>query len=828
VGVGRTWSSGHGHEFDILSEALRRASPSQIDRFRAALDKQEPIMQARAIIHEGVPLARTNRYGVKLPDWDPLVTQFRWYGNDARFWIGAQRTPFQIDRIMRAALRKCCDLHRDGYRSFQFCGKCECPEFKIEYGVPVGDDHANLVVTFWIYVPDHWGSEDGSGGDGEGRPGWCFGTFCQVPRGGDAQDRGLPAEDPSKLQREPEAPADGGVVGGREVHLREIVWVPDRRELLIERGNPSEEPPPSEKRRLALLARLPQPDAILSQTDAVLSEPDDRATRERAAPRTAGSPEPTRTASAAAGTQSDVEGVGERGHGVDRGTMPDLDAVDLAGGLYGRLFPRGFANGSSDELLDEAARLADRMVGEDTVTKLGEHDEDENPHIAAIYTYFGQFIDHDLTFDPSSSLQRVNDVRFLVDFRTPRLDLDSLYGRGPRDQPYVYDGDHFALGKPIDLDGRYRPDLPRAQTNAEVIADRTKAGAIADRTNAAVIGDPRNDDHLIISQLTALFMRFHNAVVDGLDHDPAGPARSFAEAHQLVRWHYQWLVVHDFLPTVIGQAKAAQYLSAIQRETGDVADRLRLRLARKRAGAFMPVEFSAAAFRFGHSMVRPAYAINDVAAASGSRTPILPGAAGQTIGETLRGHRPVPANMAIDWKYFLPDVIDPKSTGLPQYSYKIDPKLVEPLSHLDPALLGAETEPRSLAERTLRRSVQLRLPSGQGVARHLHDELEYRDCRVLTRAELELSDEFPLSRESTPLWYYILREAELTRGGFQLGPVGGTLVAEVLLGLLVQDPASFLHQRPGWTPSLGARPGVFRLADLVALAEQWQPKATGS
>src|SRR5205809_988902 len=57
--------------------------------------------------------------------------------------------------------------------------------------------------------------------------------------------------------------------------------------------------------------------------------------------------------------------------------------------------------------------------------------------LAAGYTYLGQFIDHDITFDPASSLQRDNDPDSLVDYRTPRFDLDSVYGRGPLDQPYL-------------------------------------------------------------------------------------------------------------------------------------------------------------------------------------------------------------------------------------------------------------------------------------------------------------------------------------------------------------------------------------------------------
>lgn len=78
-------------------------------------------------------------------------------------------------------------------------------------------------------------------------------------------------------------------------------------------------------------------------------------------------------------------------------------------------------------------------------------DDEENQGINAGYTYLGQFIDHDLTFDPASSLQKQDDPDALVDFRTPRFDLDNIYGRGPDDQPYLYeeDGRLLQLGRPL-------------------------------------------------------------------------------------------------------------------------------------------------------------------------------------------------------------------------------------------------------------------------------------------------------------------------------------------------------------------------------------------
>ena len=223
---------------------------------------------------------------------------------------------------------------------------------------------------------------------------------------------------------------------------------------------------------------------------------------------------------------------------------------------------------------------------------------DENPTIPAGYTYFGQFIDHDLTFDPNSSLQKQNDPNATVDFRTPRLDLNSLYGRGPDDQPYLYKnaeedggGNRFLLGRAINSPLKERfGELPR---NVE---------------GRSLTGDPRNDENRIVSQLQALFLNFHNKVVDSLQkiHPSMSNHDLFAHTQRIVRWHYQYLVLNDYLPRVVGQAT---WQSVFQGH-GEHHPEQRLRIYRPKHGkAYMPVEFSVAAFQFGHSMVRPSYAL---------------------------------------------------------------------------------------------------------------------------------------------------------------------------------------------------------------------------
>jgi Animal haem peroxidase len=219
-------------------------------------------------------------------------------------------------------------------------------------------------------------------------------------------------------------------------------------------------------------------------------------------------------------------------------------------GLYGRIFrtlPPGSFN--EDELLALARLMtADPEVVQDsdgkakrdedgrlipTATPETKLDDEENLGIPAGYTYLGQFIDHDITFDPTSSLQKQNDPDALVDFRTPRLDLDCVYGRGPADQPYMFepDGLHFRLGTDLTRNGKPTnvKDLPRINRRA-------------------IIGDKRNDENVIVSQLQGVFLQFHNAMADELN----GPSPNFQDVQRLVQWHYQWVVLHDFLPKIVG------------------------------------------------------------------------------------------------------------------------------------------------------------------------------------------------------------------------------------------------------------------------------------
>jgi hypothetical protein len=433
----------------------------------------------------------------------------------------------------------------------------------------------------------------------------------------------------------------------------------------------------------------------------------------------------------------------------------------------------------------------------------------EESGIPALYTYFGQFVDHDITFDPVSTLTRHSDPDGLTNFRTPALDLDNVYGRGPDDQPYLYNnGPKFLLGDALQ-NGSY--DLPR--NNADL--------------PRALIGDPRNDENVIVSQFHALFLRFHNRMVDD------NSSLDLQEIQRLVRFHYQYVILNDFLPRIIN----ADVLDGLQ--TDGQFDRAKLKFFHWRDRPFMPVEFSVAAFRLGHSMIRAGYRLNDAIL-----LPIFP-IPDQDFPEGLTGFRPMNPFWAIDWGRLID--LDTRSDGTNnpddqatqrrlQFAYRIDTSLVKPLSGL-PALV-AHDPPPSLAQRNLLRALELGLPSGQAVARAMGVQPLSDSEIIIGKAvdtaedgdvlgpidEVEGLDSF---RENCPLWTYILAEAARHRLDVQLpvtevkssmtpqlGPVGGRIVAEVFLGLLFGDNDSLLNLDPNWAPN----DPDFGLKDLVAFA----------
>ncbi len=431
------------------------------------------------------------------------------------------------------------------------------------------------------------------------------------------------------------------------------------------------------------------------------------------------------------------------------GQPPTIDAPRRAQ-AYARLFPELPALEIEEELLYALGRQGGACDG----APFAEGGTDD-ARGAAGWPFFGQFVAHDITADRSALVHHA-DVAALRNARRQKINLEFLYGAGPAGDPYLFDADDPAkllLG---------RNDLQR---NAQ---------------GTAIIGDPRNDSHVVMAQMHLAFCRFHNAVVDRLRVEGIAAADLFERARRTVRWHYQWVVLHDFLPRVIGAELAAELLAKGARyyRPGDEP--------------YVPLEFADAAYRYGHAQIRHSYRLNGGA----PPVPIFP---------DLLGFRPVPAAHVVDWTY----LFDCPDRPPAQRAKKIDGRLCSALITLPSAISGEVTVDahRSLAARDLQRGLAVSLPSGEAVARKL-------GVTPLSARETGLAA-FGWQGE-TPLWYYILKEAEVCTEGDRLGGVGGRIVGEVLVGLVDHDPGSFRTAAPGWRPELpSAETGSFMLADLL-------------
>jgi hypothetical protein len=409
-----------------------------------------------------------------------------------------------------------------------------------------------------------------------------------------------------------------------------------------------------------------------------------------------------------------------------------------------------------------------------------------NPTHTAGTTFFGQFMDHDMTFDLASPLGKPATPQDFRNGRTPTFDLDSVYGTGPVGSPQLYDSADRAKLK-VESGGLFE-DVPR-------MPDGT-----------AIVADPRNDENVIISGLQTAFLRFHNNVVDRLRAGgTTDEAATFSQARRLTTWHYQWLILHEFLPLFVGQPLV------------DTILRRGRRFYRPRKGeAFIPVEFQAAAYRFGHSMVRPSYRAN-LAGDKGKPFFALTFDVSKSgpDPDDLRGGFRAPRRF-IGWQTFF-DFGD----GQVKPNKRIDTRISSPLFHLPISTIASHSGPTVLPVRTLLRQLTWQLPSGQALARQM-------GVSALSPADLDELHGYGLGLESsTPLWYYVLKEAELVEDGLRLGPVGGRIVGEVIVGLLQSDPASYLAYDPSWRPSLPSRTaGDFRMVDFLTFAGV-DPKSRG-
>ena len=383
---------------------------------------------------------------------------------------------------------------------------------------------------------------------------------------------------------------------------------------------------------------------------------------------------------------------------------------------------------------------------------------------AAGWPMFGQYVAHDITADRSPIAAQAG-LATVVNFRSPRANLESLYGSGQIGSPYLFraeDPDLLLLGE----NDRGEPeDVPR---NSQGIA---------------LIGDPRNDVHLFVSQLQVAMIRVHNRLVERARGDRVAAADVFATARRETVWHYQWVILHDYLPQLVGPALAEEV-----REQGP-------RFYQPGDDPRIPLEFADAAFRYGHGQVREDFELN---AGSGVRR----------LFPDLLGFRPVPAELAVDWTL----LFDVEGHPPAQRAKRIDGTLVRSLIQLPGAITGeVEVEAyRSLAGRDLERGHTYGLPSGETVAAAMGETPLSPEENELAGAEWS---------GETPLWLYFMLESAARADGERLGPAGGRIVAEVLTGLIDADRESFRSVEPERTPTLPSRGARFGLVDLLAPVE---------
>lgn len=486
-----------------------------------------------------------------------------------------------------------------------------------------------------------------------------------------------------------------------------------------------------------------------------------------------------------------------RGHEVPVGSS-------FRPGMFGRLFP-DLPRFEPDEAALTELGLAMLDPAPPPPATEPQDPAGDNRAIPAGYTYLGQFVDHDISLDLTSLGEQNTDPQATANFRTPKMDLDSLYLLGPAGSPHLFqraDRDLFEIGVTgpstggSNIPGSLPNDLPRGPNGF------------------ALAGDHRNDENLIVAQLHLAMLKFHNEVVAELRRSgPPSGLDVFAEARRIVTWHYQWVVLHDFLERVADPAVVHDVLANGRRfyHFGDW-------------GAFLPVEFSVAAYRLGHSMVREDYSFNRVFAPKGPNIP--PEQGGELVTATLAllfkftglsgDTQPVPTNWVIDWRRFFR--LAGSDDVLFSLSRKINPLITQQLHELP----GPPDMSTSLAVRNLLRGRKMGLPTGQAVA--------HKMCLPpLSRDQLAAGPDGAVAARHgfdshSPLWWYILKEAEAATDGERLGPVGSRILAEVFVGLLESDPKSFLSQQRDWAPELpSTEAGRFEMADILAFVDDANP-----
>ncbi len=468
------------------------------------------------------------------------------------------------------------------------------------------------------------------------------------------------------------------------------------------------------------------------------------------------------------------------------GTSKAKGCSHLSLGNFCKLFPdlQTWAEDCGIQHQCEAEHLAAILGGPGGVMHDATSSSSDSDTPAA-YTFFAQFIDHDVTLDATSELHgqaiSTENVNKLPNMRSASLDLDSVYGFGPDVMPFLYD--QSQPGRLLTGNKKNDNDVPR------------------NKDGTALIGDPRNDENIYVSQLQLLFLRFHNRRIIG---------RSFDEAQRDCRYHYQWLVWNDFLKRVCDKAtydyaaaevKKNNYLKCdIKYPKCDIRDTCH-RLC-------MPIEFSVAAYRFGHTLVRSQYPAN-------TNYPVV-----DLFDERFgtEGFSHIPPKLTIDWRYLLD--VEPCHEYV--FSKSFDHLLADELIRMPDPIVGrfASENDRSLAFRNLLRGYALGLPSGQRVA----EALKNKGYKINPKQDLQfncipgwpcLDKKYQEKLENhTPLFFYLMREAGTIGKGNRLGPVGSAILLEVFGSMLVHCDSFIKHDEWKPDPCIN-KEGDFTLADLV-------------
>jgi len=406
------------------------------------------------------------------------------------------------------------------------------------------------------------------------------------------------------------------------------------------------------------------------------------------------------------------------------------------------------------KLIDKKAPAHPNEVLFKIANIMGPADE-KNEGIPAGWTYFGQYVDHDLTFDREDG----------VNTRTPIFDLDSLYGKGPSSDEH---GHHFE-----GVSG----------TETFKIGNQLNSNADLFRNNfIAQIPDPRNDENIIIASIQLLFQKFHNKLVNekGL---------SFDDAKQTVTWHYQSIVRNEFLPQIIGNERLKSIITSGRK----------LFKVNRIENVFMPLEYSGACYRFGHSMVRERYSFNNDFKDTRSNDNLFfgfPGGRKPNGGHQITNIWSLQGNGNSLLRFFDSSILNPLLNA-DNLSGKIDTKLPSTLFNLE----VAPGQNNVLAHRNLLSGQRLELPNGQQVVEELNN-LGFK-IEPLTESEIIDGKAPEEIKNNTPLWYYVLKEAEVRNEGKHLADVGGIIVGETIIGLLEVDNNSFINRTSDWPFKLG-------------------------